>query len=249
MKSFCSLTGLPPYPDIAVITSVDLSVDDRPHPFFLAEQENIARNWQAEQAAQPALYNGEMLLHRDICLEQGHLRAVSHLVPFSTFLWWRKQPGRIGAAHLFSLAVPISSDGAIIAIRMGDHTANPGKVYCAAGSLDRSDIAGSSVDIDHNMAREFAEETGLDLSLAKPSGQIFGLWHNNAFALFRPYSFSVTAADMLETIRQHVAHEDSSEIAEPLAIWSDHPTQHAYASFMPPILTFCFQTLPERKES
>ena len=67
------------------------------------------------------------------------------------------------ALHVFAMALPVGSDGGVLAGRMAAHTANAGCVYCASGAFDRDDIIDGRFDADANMAREVAEETGLDL--------------------------------------------------------------------------------------
>jgi hypothetical protein len=67
------------------------------------------------------------------------------------------------------LPVIVSSDGAVIAIRMGQHTANPGRVYCRGGLAgSRTTWRDGYCDIDGNMAREVLEETGLVAFDAQP---------------------------------------------------------------------------------
>ena len=240
MTDMTVLIGLPYSGTVVEISSVELVMDTDPHPFYSAEKDSIQRNWLQEVAANPALFNGKLLLHREIHLENGHLKAVSHLVPFSTFMWWRKQPERLGAAHLFAVAAIVSSDGALIAVKMGDHTANPGKVYCAAGSLDHHDIVGNRVDFEANMRREVAEETGLDLRNAKPIDQLYGLWRDRAFTIFRYFRFEETAQQLLNLIKKHMVEDHEKEIAGPVAIWSADPKAHDYGPFMPFILYHYF---------
>ena len=243
MRDLTAFSGLPDQPVVFEISTIRLMVESDPHPFYLYEKDNSERNWIDEVAAQPALFNGQLLLHREIHLENGSLRAVSHLVPFSTFLWWRKQPERLGAAHLFAVAIIVSSDGALIAVKMGDHTANPGKVYCAAGSLDAHDIVGDRVDVDANMAREVAEETGLDLTHARRGDTIYGLWRDRSFTLFRYFHFPETAEQLLDAIHTHMIEDQEKEIAGPVAIWSPDPEAHNYGPFMPFVLDHYFNTV------
>jgi len=94
------------------------------------------------------------------------------IIPYSTFLG--------GAASLRRRTASISSasgdrvaDGAIIAVRMSEHTANPGQVYCAAGSLDEGDVVEGRCDLLGNMLREVREETGLELSADDADGRLF----------------------------------------------------------------------------
>ena len=54
---------------------------------------------------------------------------------------------------------------------MAAHTANPGRVYFAAGSFEPEDFPGGRVDLHRNMVREVLEETGIDIvgTAARPA--------------------------------------------------------------------------------
>jgi 8-oxo-dGTP pyrophosphatase MutT (NUDIX family) len=134
-----------------------------------------------------------MLLMRALEMHHEAISGECHIVPFSAFLLWRKTRPAGAAIHLFGLPVIVSSDGAVIAIRMGQRTANPGRVYCAAGSLDTDDIRDGYCDIDGNMAREVLEETGLSLSDATSVTGFHGLRGQDVVTLFRAYHFAATA--------------------------------------------------------
>lgn len=225
---------------IFAVKSLDLQVSPEPHPFHLAEQTAAAENWGQEIAANPSLFDGSMVLQRRVDIRNGVISGRAHIVPFSTFLWWRKTRPRGAAVHLFGLPVILSSDGAVIAIRMGRHTANPGRVYCAAGSLDPGDIIDGRCDIDGNMKREVREETGLDLGDAVASSRFQALHNKDMVTLFRTYRFNETADVLVARIGAHIATEAEPEIDEALAIVSADPALHTYPPFMPPILAWIF---------
>ncbi|WP_428415352.1 NUDIX hydrolase [Pararhizobium sp.] len=225
------------------VDRIQVEVSDAPHPFCLAHEAEITANWDREVAANPALFDGRMLLMRALELGGGALSGTCHIVPFSAFLLWRKTRPAGAALHLFGLPVIVSSDGAVIAIRMGQHTANPGRVYCAAGSLDPGDISGGYCDIDGNMAREVMEETGLALSDAKSVSGFRGLRHQDAVTLFRAYHFEETAAELIDRIFAHIAADPEPEIDAALDIRTADPGQHPYPPFMPPVLQWVFGTV------
>ena len=231
----------PPERVVFPIRDVEIRVSDATHPFFLAERDAIARNWREESAANPALYDGEMLLQSAVDISDAGVFATAHLVSFSTFLLWRKLRPRALGLHLFGLPLLVSSDGAVVAIRMGRHTANPGKVYCAAGSLDAHDIKDGFCDIEANMAREVGEETGLDLSSALAEPMLHALHVDSVVTVLRVYRFAQTADEMLDAIADHMKTETEPEIDGAVAIRDSDPARHAYAAFMPPVLRWFFQ--------
>ncbi|MBP1857333.1 NUDIX hydrolase [Rhizobium herbae] len=223
------------------VLRVDLRVVDGPHPYYRAEQTEIAANWDEEFAANPALYDGLMMLPRAVQIRDGVISGETHVVPYSTFLLWRKARPVASAIHLFSLPVIVSSDNAVIAIRMGKHTSNPGRVYCAAGSLDPGDIRDGICDLDGNMAREVLEETGLTLADARSVSGLHALHDRGVITVFRTYRFAETAAELIDRIGAHILVDPEPEIDEALAIRSSDPAEHLYLPFMPPILEWVFK--------
>ncbi len=225
------------------VSRIDLRVVEGPHPYHLAERDRIAENWAREISVNPALYDGRMMLPRAVQISDGVISGETHIVPFSAFLLWRKTRPVTSAIHVFALPVVVSSDGAVIAVRMGKHTANPGRVYCAAGSLDPDDIRDGICDMDANMAREVLEETGLALSDADSVSAFHGLHDRGIVTVFRSYRFSATAAELIGRIAGHVAEDKEPEIDEALAIRSADPGLHLYQPFMAPILERVFKNM------
>lgn len=224
------------------VTSIDLRVGPGDHPFHLEQREAARANWVVERQVNPALYDGPMVFQERLSVDNGAIAGEGYIVPYSTFLWWRKQPDGRGGFHVFALPVPVSCDGAVIAIRMAAHTANPGQVYCPAGSLDASDLVDGRCDILGNMVREVREETGLDLETARADPHYHALLHNRRMAIFRCFRFSMTAEEMLARITAHMEHDEEKEIAGAVAIYSADPAAHAYSTAMPPMLDWFFNT-------
>jgi 8-oxo-dGTP pyrophosphatase MutT (NUDIX family) len=231
-----NMSEWPPERRIFPVAGINLRVIDGPHPYCLSEQAAISANWAQEIAANPALYDGQMLLPRAIAIHDGVIKGESHIVPFSAFLLWRKTRPVALALHLFGLPVIVSSDGAVIAIRMAKHTSNPGRVYCAAGSLDPEDIRDGVCDMDGNMAREVLEETGVALSDAQSVSGFHALHDRGVVTVLRVYRFAETADQLIERIGRHIDEDPEPEIDEALAIRSAEPGLHTYLPFMPPIL-------------
>ncbi len=233
------MAGWPPEGTVFPVSHIDLSVLPGEHPFHLRELAAVRENWAREVLVNPALYDGRMVFQHHVSIRDGAVKGEAYITPFSTFLWWRKQRA-LGGFHLFAFAVAISSDGAMIAIRMAPHTANPGQVYCAAGSMDESDIVDGYCDVEGNMRREVLEETGLDLNDAVAEPGYYGTHISRSVTLFRIFRFPWTADDMLRKIEAHMLVSEEDEVDGAVAIRSADPSAHHYSAAMLPILAWYF---------
>lgn len=235
---FDDLNGWPPEGKLFALKSLSLAVKPGDHPYHLAHAAQAAENWAAELAAKPALFDGRIVFQHRVGLNDGHLSGEAYVVPYSTFLYWRKQQARQGAVHLFAFAVLISSDGALIAIRMGDKTLNGGQIYFAAGSLEPADVIDGFCDIDFNMRREVLEETGIDLSSATVDPTLYASHTARNVTLYRLFRFEQTADEMVSAIRAH--HDEDEEIDDAVAIRSGDVTGVRYATAMLPLIAWYF---------
>lgn len=233
-------TGLPADGSMHVVRSLELRVADDPHPLEVTKAQSIAENWEREVAANPTLFNGKMILQQQIRYRDGHLVAEGHVSSFATFMWWRRQPDLAGACHLFGYPVLVSSDGALIAVEMAPHTANPGQVYFAAGSLDLSDVVDGRCDIEGNMRREVQEETGLDLADAEAGPVLQASYRSRRLTLVRVFRFRETADQLVERIDAFARSSPEPEITRAVAIRSGDPAAHRYGVAMLPILSWYF---------
>ncbi|MCK8781019.1 NUDIX hydrolase [Rhizobium sp. NTR19] len=222
------------------VSDVELRVREDDHPLFLANRAAIDGNWHKELAANPALFDGRMVLYHSTARTEDRIIAQGHIVPYRAFLWWRKQPERQGAIHIHAYPVLQSSDGALIAIKMGAHTANAGLVYFACGSFEAEDVFNGICNADHNMRREVLEETGLDLQDARTDTGFHVSHIRRAITLFRLYRFNLTAAEMVAKIEQHMTVAEDKEIAGVVAIRSADHAAHNYHVGMLPILNWYF---------
>lgn len=221
------------------VSDIEIEVAAEPHPFHLAEAEKARESWQKEIAVNPHLFDGRMVLQRSVLVADGRIRARAHIVPYSTFLWWRKTRAP-GASHIFGMPMLVSSDDALIAIRMGAHTANPGRVYSPGGSLEPEDIVDGRCDVARNIAREVKEETGISLSEATAEPGWHAIHMDGTLTVFRVFRLAATAEDIVARVAEHVACDPHPEIDEAVAIREPEPTAHNYPEFIPPILDWLF---------
>ncbi|MER8373010.1 hypothetical protein [Mesorhizobium sp. M1406] len=203
---------------ILPVDAVDVRLDPRPHPFAWDNSEAIAENWQREVAANPALFDGMVVLLSQLAYRDNRLVGRCHAVNYSTFLLWRKRRENSGAEHAYAHAMLVAGDNALVAIRMGPHTVNAGSVYFAAGSFEPIDFRDGLVDVDFNMIREVREETGLDLSGAERGKRYHALSTNSGTVIFRRYHATAPADEIARRISAFVATETDPEIEGPVII-------------------------------
>jgi 8-oxo-dGTP pyrophosphatase MutT (NUDIX family) len=234
--------GLPLDGRVTPVHGLNLEVDPGPHPLELAHAEAIAAHWSHEHAANPALYNGRLILQRHMRVEDGLVHAVGHEASFASFLWWRRQTNLAGACHLFGYPVLVAGDGALIAVEMAPHTANPGQVYFAAGSLDPADVVEGRCDLIGNMRREVLEETGLDLRAAREDAVMYASYRPHKLTLLQMYRFEEPAEVLLDRIAEFARTAAEQEISRAIAIRSADRSAHRYGPAMLPILDWYFET-------
>lgn len=225
---------------ILPVDVVDVRLDPRPHPFERDNAEAIAANWATEKALRPALFDGTMVLLSELVYAENSLVGRCHAIRFSTFMLWRKMKPVTSAEHAFAHAMLISSDNALVAIRMGAHTANAGKVYFAAGSFEPEDFRDGLVDLDYNMAREVREETGLDLGQAHREERCHALSVESGTVIVRCYRMAETADELAERIRQFVAADSDPEIEGPVVIRGMHDLPENLMPHMRPLVAWHF---------
>ncbi|MFB9978424.1 hypothetical protein ACFSQQ_17820 [Mesorhizobium kowhaii] len=225
---------------ILPVDAVDIRLDPGPHPFAVDNAEAIAENWQREIAAKPALFDGTVVLLSRLAYHDNRLVGRCHAVNYSTFMLWRKRRENSGAEHAYAHAVLVADDNALVAIRMGSHTANAGRVYFAAGSFEPIDFRDGQVDVDFNMIREVREETGLDLSHAPRSERYHVLSTASGTVMFRRFHEPAPAEEIARRISAFVATEAEPEIEGPVIIRHAADLPDGLAPHMKPLIEWHF---------
>jgi len=224
---------------ILPVDEIDVRLDPAQHPFERGREEAIAENWRREIAAKPALFDGTVVLLSEFGYDTGRLFGRCHAVGYSTFLYWRKD--RVAtAAHAFAHPMLVTKDNALIAIRMGAHTVNAGRVYFAAGSFEPEDFPDGVVDAHGNMVREVLEETGLDISGVRRGKRHYALATEKGTVIFRRYFLDLDADDIASHIRAFVAAEIEPEIEEPVIIRDACDLPEGLMGHMQPMIDWHF---------
>ncbi len=111
--------GFPPAGEVFPLAGQDWPSGRASIPGSWRTAPRSRKTGRAKFAANPALFNGRMVFQRNLSFADGRIEGEAYLAPFATFLHWRRLARPAGGYHLFALPLPISSDGALIAIRMG----------------------------------------------------------------------------------------------------------------------------------
>lgn len=144
------------------VERLDLRFVPKPWPFAQENRAEIDAYFAQRQRAQPQLWNGRVLVLHEHRIESGVMHGAFLETDYASFLAWLEwglPPA--GVWDCFGAAAVVSSDGAVLFAEMGAHTANAGKIYFPCGTPDPADVAGGAVDLEHSLARELEEETGL----------------------------------------------------------------------------------------
>ncbi len=101
--------------------------------------------------------------------------------------------------------------------RMAGHTANAGRIFFPSGSLEACDFHGGVADIDGNMARELAEETGLAAGARNGRPALPVSFGARTAAIMRIHRFEESAADLVSATQAHIAQGTDDELETVLA--------------------------------
>jgi 8-oxo-dGTP pyrophosphatase MutT (NUDIX family) len=231
---------------IVPVRSAMVRLDPGPHPFERENASAIDENWLRETTENPALFDGKVVLLSNLTYADGRLDGRCHIIRFATFMLWRKTRPLGSAEHAYAHAVPVTSDNALILIRMAGHTVNAGRAYFAAGSFEPQDFRDSLADIDFNMLREVREETGLDLTGCRRDPSYHLRSSKGASVIFRRYYLDEPAEAVAERIRAFVASEAEPEIEGPVIVRGPDDLPPDMALHIPAMIEWHFANPADR---
>lgn len=179
----------------------------------------IARHWDAACRANPALFNGRVLMMTRCSLAGGRLEGGLVEASFAAFLAWRDWGfPDAGVVNCFGSAAILSADGALLYGEMAPHTANAGLVYPPGGSLEPCDAdARGQVDMARAIARELGEETGLEACEARDEGLV-AVREGPRLSVAQRLRFPMSAARLVSRIGDHLDTEAEPELARIVSV-------------------------------
>lgn len=150
-------------PTLLHVDRLDLTFDAKTWDFAAERRAAIDELFAELQRAQPALFNGRVLLMHRFAIEGGVLRGAFLETDYASFVAWQNwgQPDA-GVRDCFGAMAIQSADRAFLLGEMASHTFNAGHIYFPCGTPDPSDVIDGKIDFDFSARRELHEETGLD---------------------------------------------------------------------------------------
>jgi hypothetical protein len=179
----------------------------------------VETHWAERKAANPALYDGPVLL---ACRAEPRREASGENVlcvdffevGFSRFLAWRDFgfPDR-GVYNCFAMPALRTADGAFLLGEMGPRHSCAGLLYFPAGTPDRSDVFDGRVDLDGSVIRELAEETGIcvEKSMFSPGWRV--VFESQRIACMKIIEWPAPASDVAARVERHISSEAEPELA------------------------------------
>lgn len=150
-------------PAVVALDRVEMSLAPEPHVFPPAERAAIDAYFAERQRANPALWNGRVLVLESFRVEGRVLTGRYTPADYAALLWLlghRDPHGHL--RNCFAMGALRGSDGGFVMARMAPWTANAGRVYFAAGTPDLADVTPEGrVDMEGSLLRELREETGI----------------------------------------------------------------------------------------
>lgn len=150
---------------VVSLQQLEMTHTERPWRFAETRRAEIDAHFAALRRKNPELWNGKVLMLGDFTIADKTFSGNYFSVDYASFLAWRDWGHLDPEVHdCFAMGAIRSSDGGFLLGVMASTTANAGIIYFPCGTPDLSDIVAGKVDLDRNIRRELAEETGLDVA-------------------------------------------------------------------------------------
>lgn len=201
---------------IVSLSRVDALVEPYDWAFARENPELIATHWAAISAGKPAMFNGRIMLQHRAAIRDGVFEAGYFETDYAAFMTWRDagHPGPV-IRNGFAMAALRANDGAFLCGRMGDHTANAGKVYFAAGTPDRDDARpDGTLDLAGSVTRELGEETGLRVEELQVGDDWTVLIEQGRIAFMREVKIDLPADEARALMLERMKHLEEEELSD-----------------------------------
>jgi 8-oxo-dGTP pyrophosphatase MutT (NUDIX family) len=196
------------------VTALDLKVESRAWPFASERRAEIDAHFAEKQREKPKIWNGRVLLARNVVFSGGRLSSSYFETDFASFLAWRDWgfPDR-GVFNGFGMGALRAADGAFVLGEMAGHTSNAGRIYFPSGTPDPEDVFDGILDISASVERELEEETGLRPADYLPSAHWDCVVVGASVAIMKILTVDLPGEALKARIEANLARQASPELS------------------------------------
>lgn len=197
------------------VERLDLRLAPRAWAFSAERRADIDTYFAAIKRAQPALWNGRVMLLYQWALVDGRFTGAYFDTDFASMIAWRDWgfPDPL-VRNCFAQGALRSADGAFLLGVMGAHTANAGKIYFPSGTPDLDDVIGDAVDLDGSVMRELTEETGLGAGDVRPASGWHAVFAGPRIGMMKILQSAEPATALRTRILAFLAQQATPELAD-----------------------------------
>lgn len=200
-------------PEVVRIAHLDLRFTPQRWDFAESERSKILSHFETARQSKPSLWNGDILLMHEYRLSGDLFEGSYFRTDFASFLAWRDWGFPDGAVcNCFALGALRGSDGGFVLGVMSAGTANEGRIYFPGGTPDPKDIVNDRVDLEASVARELAEETGLDMSSLEAGPDWHAVLAGKRIAMVKSIRSPLTAGQLQHNVLAFLAGQDAPEL-------------------------------------
>ena len=197
------------------LVHVSLEVDFERWAYARENRAKIEKHWKKAHAENPALHNGNIFMLTQWTMAEDRLEGVVQPASYASFLYWREQGyPEAGARNCFGSSVLQSREGHILFGRMAPNTATAGLVYPVGGSFGEEDVSAGMLQVETNIARELAEETGLNAEDGNREAGYICVEEGPRISLAARFIFDCDSNELRQRITAHLETCDEPELDE-----------------------------------
>jgi len=195
------------------IKSITLRLTSAPFDFAIEHRQAIKDAWAKALIEKPRLFNGRFFLLTGLDDSNGTVTGDMVETDYASYLHYRAMGFPGSEANAFAMPALHPRDGGVLVGRMAAWTANGGRWYPPAGSLDETDLrADGRFDVEGNVVRELGEELGLKAHELPALRNWTLVSELGRLACFCRFDLPMTGQELLARTEQHLSEEKEPEL-------------------------------------
>ena len=129
-------------------------------------QAKVDTFWEELVREKPYYRRGEAFTVSSICEKDDCVEVKVAATDYAHYVYTRamRLPEEYAFNNMHTSCVIETVDGVLVFGLTGKNTAKIGIVQCVGGGLDRDDVRGNEIDLEHNIKKELREEVGVDVN-------------------------------------------------------------------------------------